>query len=228
MEQAHPLLFRWSSYLAFPSYASKTYAEAFTDLGTFETVERFWQFHEHTPKPTAIFTRVDENDRKLQFRVDGRVVEAICIFREGVRPEWEDEQNKKGGHWECQRSFDLEELDELWTTLACGIVGHTIDSTASHVTGIRCVDKTRLRGPLEYRLEVWTSTMHHDHEDLRLRIEELFPDLKFVFKAHSHSLDTFQQNLAMAEKRQQKRQQETPQNSELGVIDEGKEENDVS
>ena len=30
-------------------------------------------------------------------------VDAICLFKKGIRPEWEDPQNASGGQWSCRR-----------------------------------------------------------------------------------------------------------------------------
>jgi hypothetical protein len=42
-----------------------------------------------------------------------------------VKPEWEDATNKRGGHWECRRPFDLPQLDKLWNNIVLGTIKGT-------------------------------------------------------------------------------------------------------
>merc|ERR1712125_195339 len=85
------------------------------------------------------------------------VIDAIMIFRESIKPEWEDETNAKGGHFQIQLKPNVGggQIDEYWNNLVLGMVGATIEP-ASMITGVRLVDK--LSGPRSanvIRLEVW-------------------------------------------------------------------------
>mmetsp|Transcript_113727 Transcript_113727/g.223058 ORF Transcript_113727/g.223058 Transcript_113727/m.223058 type:complete len:126 (+) Transcript_113727:3-380(+) len=79
------------------------------------------------------------------------------IFRDGVRPEWEDKLNATGGHFQFQLkpSTGGGQIDEYWNNLVLGLVGAAIEP-ANMITGVRLVDK--LSGPRAanaIRLEVW-------------------------------------------------------------------------
>lgn len=78
--------------------------------------------------------------------------DAIMIFRESIRPEWEDKMNTNGGHFQFQlkpsvgggqaRLKRLEatrgQVDEYWNNLVLGVIGATIEP-ANMITGIRLV-----------------------------------------------------------------------------------------
>merc|ERR1719311_1344998 len=79
------------------------------------------------------------------------------IFRDGIRPEWEDSVNASGGHYQFQLKPNVGggQVDEYWNNLVLGMIGATIEP-ANMITGLRLVDK--LSGPRAanvIRLEVW-------------------------------------------------------------------------
>ena len=85
------------------------------------------------------------------------MVDAIMVFKEDIKPMWEDELNAAGGHF--QYSFRpnqtaAAQLDEYWNNLVLGLIGGTVD-TKGIVTGIRLVDKLNSKGGGNIRLEVW-------------------------------------------------------------------------
>merc|ERR1712039_145142 len=87
------------------------------------------------------------------------VIDALMIFRDGIRPEWEDKTNATGGHFQYQLKPNSGggQIDEYWNNLVLGLVGSTIEP-AQMITGVRLVDK--LSGPRAagvVRVEVWFS-----------------------------------------------------------------------
>jgi hypothetical protein len=78
------------------------------------------------------------------------------LFKEGVRPEWEDVQNKHGGKW----SYQFKEkrnvpIDELWLHVMLAAIGETLEEE----------DDGELMGVVVnvrkgfYRIGVWTRTI---------------------------------------------------------------------
>lgn len=123
------------------------------------------------------------------------------MHSQGVKPEWEDALNLKGGHWECRRDFDLPSLDRMWTSTVLALIGETLED-GSVITGARVVDKCKFKRA-EYRLELWTSTKEAGvNDEIRKRLREamkeglveggmeagVVPD--FVWKDHSESVVT--------------------------------------
>jgi len=78
----HPLSYPWT-FTYFKKVANKSYEENTYTLGTTSTVEDFWRLYVHLRRP------VDERPTVCDYHV----------FREGIRPMWEDEANVNGGKW---------------------------------------------------------------------------------------------------------------------------------
>jgi len=79
-----------SSALAYPwaftylkKVPNKSYEDSTVALGTVKTAEEFWQLYVHLRRPS------DERPQVCDYHV----------FREGIRPMWEDEANINGGKW---------------------------------------------------------------------------------------------------------------------------------
>lgn len=77
------------------------------------------------------------------------------LFKAGVRPEWEDPQNKHGGKWSYQykdkRSVDV---DRLWLQVMMSAIGETLEEEEDgEVMGV----VVNVRKAF-YRIGVWTRT----------------------------------------------------------------------
>ncbi len=78
------------------------------------------------------------------------------LFKEGVRPEWEDPQNKHGGKWSYsfkdKRSIDI---NDLWLHTMMAAIGETLeDEDDGEVMGV----VVNVRKAF-YRIGVWTRTI---------------------------------------------------------------------
>ena len=78
------------------------------------------------------------------------------MFKEGVRPEWEDVQNKHGGKW----SYQFKEkrnvpIDDLWLHVMLSAIGETLEEdNDGEVMGVVCNVRKGF-----YRIGVWTRTI---------------------------------------------------------------------
>lgn len=171
--------------------------ENMKQLCVFSTVEQFWSYFNHLPKPSEVFF---DGDSRKKVGSEERTVEEYSLFKKGIEPEWGDPQNVIGGEWFCRQSFDPEVLDLYWHNLVVGIVGETIedavdedDTFEDRINGARVVDKSR-NFPM-YKLEVWINSRDPKvKEKLRERLEEVLTDgqsasrkmhPKFEWKDHS-------------------------------------------
>ncbi|XP_073775665.1 eukaryotic translation initiation factor 4E family member 1c isoform X2 [Danio rerio] len=94
----HPLQNRWALWY-FKNDKSKSWTENLRLISKFDTVEDFWALYNHIQQPS-----------KLGFGCD------YCLFKDGIKPMWEDDRNKLGGRWlmtlsKQQRHNDL---DRYW------------------------------------------------------------------------------------------------------------------
>ena len=85
------------------------------------------------------------------------------VFQDGIKPLWEDDQNKGGKYFQMDYQIKKEDMDnfsklasETWKKLILCTMGGTIPC-AEYINGIRFVDKTDFkRGRIiMFRLEVW-------------------------------------------------------------------------
>ncbi|XP_043911713.1 eukaryotic translation initiation factor 4E-like [Protopterus annectens] len=132
----HPLQNRWALWY-FKNDKSKSWTENLRLIAKFDTVEDFWALYNHIQRPS-----------KLQFGCD------YCLFKDGIKPMWEDELNKQGGRWlitlnKQQRHNDL---DRYWLeTLLC-LIGEAFNDYSDDVCG--AVVNVRPKGD---KLSIWTT-----------------------------------------------------------------------
>jgi len=122
-----------------------------TQLGSCDNIATFWRYFNNIPEPKTFFTS-KAGKRKL---VGRRKVDALSLFREGVKPEWEDPRNSSGGEV-LFRSENLELVNSIWYELALAVVGQTIPLEEGEILGLRVLDKSS-KSKIEYRVEVWYS-----------------------------------------------------------------------
>ncbi len=84
-------------------------------------------------------------------------IEAVMIFKKGIKPEWEDPKNANGGHFQYHIKSQTPggQIDQYWNYLLISVVGNMVTSGET-ITGIRLVDKTAgARNMQGVRVEVW-------------------------------------------------------------------------
>lgn len=154
----------WEQLVTQDGKAASQYSDVTHQVSTFASVQEFWKIWTSLPQPSELL----EHKHMFRKHADGdQLIDALMIFREGVRPEWEDKANASGGHFQFQLKSTVGggQIDEYWNNLALGIIGATIQP-ASMITGIRLVDK--LSGPRAanvIRLEVWFQS----YDDIQAR-----------------------------------------------------------
>lgn len=152
----------WEQIMQSSDGKTAQYSDATHKVSTFSTVQEFWKLWNHMPQPSELL----EQKRMVREQPDGlHVIDAVMIFRDNIRPEWEDKMNSSGGHFQFQLKPTIPggggQIDEYWNNLVLGMIGATIEP-ANMLTGVRLVDK--LSGPRAanvIRLEVWF-TNHDD------------------------------------------------------------------
>mmetsp|Transcript_15228 Transcript_15228/g.40598 ORF Transcript_15228/g.40598 Transcript_15228/m.40598 type:complete len:239 (+) Transcript_15228:104-820(+) len=148
----------WEQIAQNPADKAKDYSDATHRVATFSTVKGFWKYWNHLPQPSELL-----DGKKFVREADGSrsIVDALMVFREGIKPEWEDPVNASGGHFQFQLPASLGggPVDEKWNNIVLGLVGGSIEP-AEMITGVRLVDKIVLksRNPA-VRIEVWFSNM---------------------------------------------------------------------
>ena len=73
-------------------------------VGTFSTVEKFWSYYAHMTRPHDLNGHAD-----------------IHLFKDGIRPLWEDDANKNGGKWIVRLKKGL--ANRCWENLILALLG---------------------------------------------------------------------------------------------------------
>jgi translation initiation factor 4E len=119
------------------------------EICSFSTVEDFWRYYNHMPKPSEIFF---DGDTKKRVQVGGegngngggggggggktKTVIEYNLFKRGIVPEWADPQNATGGSFFIRQSLEMHVLDMFWQNLVMGLVGESLeDKTDADING---------------------------------------------------------------------------------------------
>lgn len=131
----------WVWYGHFPS-GSTNYGTSYIELGTFSTIAEFWRLFNNFPSIDLVHDGV--------VRMNGQAIVAYSLFRDGVRPEWEDPRNIQGSEWGCRETLNKEHFAQLWRDYILGAIGEHIP----HCVGIRAINKSSRHRYL-HKIEVW-------------------------------------------------------------------------
>lgn len=165
----HPLNTKWTLWYTKPPVdKSESWSDLLRPVTAFETVEEFWAIHNAIPKP-----------RYLPFKSD------YHLFRNDIRPEWEDPTNAQGGKWTHQFWGKTPDIDDLWMRALLAVIGETIDEDDSEINGV--VINIRKSA---YKIAIWTKSA--DNKEALTRIGSKFKtvlklgdDAQLEFLPHS-------------------------------------------
>lgn len=151
-QQRHPLQFRWTLWYDFPRnhgrVSQKTWEDNLKDFVTVDTVEAFWSVVNNIMEPSQL--PVGSN---------------MHMFKEGIRPAWEDAMNEAGGKWVMTLGRrDKARLDEFWINTLVGMVAEHFDAKSSDDLSGVVVSVRKEKA----RIALWTKTAMR--EDVRRSI----------------------------------------------------------
>jgi len=109
----HPLMFTWVLWELKPGNKSQ-WNESLQQVAMFDTVEGFWKVHNNAMPPSQLPLGSD-----------------YYLFREGIKPSWEDKMNERGGRWQAilpnkqvlSRDKASSNFDKCWLELLMSVVG---------------------------------------------------------------------------------------------------------
>ncbi len=76
---------------------------------------------------------------KLSVEINGanKKINSISIFKNGIKPMWEDQANKNGGEFNFrQEASNKSDLLDTWKKLVFSVIGGTIDFSDKVIRGI--------------------------------------------------------------------------------------------
>ena len=169
----HPLNSRWTLWYTKPqTNKSENWHDLLKPVITFSSVEEFWGIYNSIPQANQLPLKSDYH-----------------LFKEGIRPEWEDEANSKGGKWQFSFNKKLEVnpiINDLWLRGLLAVIGETIEDDENEVNGI--VLNIRKQA---YRVGIWTkdcdeSKLKTVGERLK-KVLQLKDEQKVEFMSHDAS-----------------------------------------
>ena len=112
----HPLRSTWNLFYRPPTNKYSDYEKSTIKLASISTVESFWTIYSHLKRPSLLPTVSDYH-----------------IFKDGIRPVWEDEANKRGGKWIIRLKKGV--ADRYWEDLLLAIIGDQFMEAGEEVCG---------------------------------------------------------------------------------------------
>lgn len=117
-EQAqHPLRHSWNIFYRPPTTSrDKDYENSIIKIAGVSSIENFWTVYTHLKRPSTLPTVSDYH-----------------IFKDGIRPVWEDDANKRGGKWIIRLKKGV--ADRYWEDLLLAIIGDQFMEASDEVCG---------------------------------------------------------------------------------------------
>ena len=159
----------WENYEV-KQKSEKGYSDLLKEIYSFDDIISFWQFWNKYPGNDT--KKIFYNGEYLTYFFKEKYrINAMNLFVKGIKPEWEDENNKKGKililEFEIKKDLDkfLSLINNFWIKLICFLIGEQIPFT-DNINGIRFVDKTKLGKGTIFKFEVWVNSSITEEKDI--------------------------------------------------------------
>ncbi|XP_054706459.1 eukaryotic translation initiation factor 4E type 2-like [Uloborus diversus] len=137
-------------------------------IASFNSVEKFWSIYGHIIRPSEMAVHSD-----------------FHLFKQGIKPMWEDEANIAGGKWIVRLRKGL--ASRYWEDLILAILGEQFmvgEEICGAVVSIRFQEDI---------ISVWNKTARDQHATIRIRdtlkrVLNLPPNTVVEYKTHDNSL----------------------------------------
>ena len=116
---SHPLRHGWVFWFRPPISKANGYIEyekTLHPMAACETVEELFEIYRHLNRPSSL-----------------PLVSDYHLFKKGVRPIWEDDENKKGGKWIVRLKKGV--ADRYWEDLLLALIGDQFNEASEEVCG---------------------------------------------------------------------------------------------
>ena len=110
---ASPLTFWYQQFVK----GEDKFEDSLLPVAHIDTVQQFWTYYQHFKRPTNL-----------------PAGSYIYLFKKGVKPVWEDPQNKHGGAFVLR--FDRSKSNRLWEDILLGYISAKAD-VFTNLNGVR-------------------------------------------------------------------------------------------
>lgn len=143
----HQLQNKWVLWYC-KSDRSKNWEDCLKEVTTFQSVEDFWALYNHIQLASGLSWGSD-----------------YYLFKEGIRPMWEDPHNIQGGRWliQVEKNHRNDVLDHYWLELLMAMVGEQFDEHGDQICG--SVVNVRNKGD---KVSLWTRDATKDEVNKRI------------------------------------------------------------
>ncbi|KAM6949196.1 eukaryotic translation initiation factor 4E type 2-like [Aplochiton taeniatus] len=168
----HPLQYNYTFWYSrrTPSRPANTqsYEQNIRQIGTVASVEQFWKFYSHLVRPGDLTGHSD-----------------FHLFKEGIKPMWEDEANRSGGKWIIRLRKGL--ASRFWENIILAMLGEQF-MVGEEICGV--VVSIRFQEDI---LSIWNKTASDQVTTSRIRdtlrrVLNLPPNTIMEYKTHNDSL----------------------------------------
>ncbi|KAL9054111.1 MAG: hypothetical protein Q9162_004368 [Coniocarpon cinnabarinum] len=112
-----PLKSAWVMWYRPPAAKNSDYEKSIKPVYRVAAAQDFWRVYAHLKRPSALPTVSDYH-----------------FFKDGIRPVWEDEQNKRGGKWIMRLKKGV--IDRYWEELLLTTIGDQFLEAGEEVCGM--------------------------------------------------------------------------------------------
>uniref|UniRef100_A0A3Q3GZZ6 Eukaryotic translation initiation factor 4E type 2-like n=1 Tax=Labrus bergylta TaxID=56723 RepID=A0A3Q3GZZ6_9LABR len=168
----HPLQYNYTFWYSrrTPSRpaSSTSYEQNIRQIGTVASVEQFWRFYSHLVRPGDLSGHSD-----------------FHLFKEGIKPMWEDDSNRSGGKWIIRLRKGL--ASRFWENIILAMLGEQFmvgEEICGAVVSIRFQEDI---------LSIWNRTSNDQTTTARIRdtlrrVLNLPTNTIMEYKTHNDSL----------------------------------------
>ncbi|KAI9468253.1 MAG: translation initiation factor eIF 4e-like domain-containing protein [Benjaminiella poitrasii] len=169
----HPLQNTWTLWFDNPGKKAnaQSWADNLKEIISFDTVEDFWG----TMNNIAKINHLAPNSN-------------YHLFKQGVRPEWEDEANAEGGKFSIQfpKNKAGDAINEYWTHLLLAVIGEQLATEEEICGAVISVRKTFYRIALWIKSSKETEMIEKISEQVRETLN-LSEDIPIEFHVHNEA-----------------------------------------
>ncbi|XP_008280487.1 eukaryotic translation initiation factor 4E type 2 isoform X1 [Stegastes partitus] len=148
--------------------STQSYEQNIKQIGSFASVEQFWRFYSHMIRPGDLTGHSD-----------------FHLFKEGIKPMWEDDANKMGGKWIIRLRKGL--ASRCWENLILAMLGEQF-MVGEEICG--AVVSVRFQEDI---ISIWNKTASDQATTARIRdtlrrVLNLPPNTIMEYKTHTDSI----------------------------------------